>query len=468
MPPKITEAVPPAACPDEYKTIMGPLISCEAASTMAQFKIPWYIIKQCVTQEYTSNKELAERWIDKAEARARSSEDLSFRTTDLPAYPDDKVKLYALRVSHAVEEALGKKKNTLAYELEQLPKEKRTIQEKDRRTLLAQVQIQHNIPQDELPNRGQQGSDKYLALQYLEISRGYVGDFDITRIAPWKTDHKLHNKTTNKRTHETDAEGYTKVTEEEFIAPPKDMDQWKATMLIFRWTLLMTLSAFPEQKHLQITKKELDNYYKWLYGEQIATRPNNPPTLGKLRWAERQAWSKITDILWDEHDEGTTLAKAITKVQGMTLWWNALLAKNEDAQDTYYRSPKGQGKDKSKHKGDKGKGSGKDKTKSTKNKTKNKKGAKNQTYVNRLNNHPAAQPPPTTYTAHDRPPPCNNPIKCTLQDFTQQKTKQGKPFCKNFHLRHCGGGCGRSHNCPFEQNGTVCGARPGGCTHRFQ
>ena len=467
MPPKNTEVTPPAACPDEYKTLMGPLISCEAASTMAQFKIPWYIIKQSVTQEYTSNKELAERWMDKAEARSKSAEDLAFRTEDDPKYTEDKVKLYALRVSHAVEEALGKKKNTLAYELEQLPKEKRSIQEKDRRTLLSQVQILHSVPQDDLPNRGQQGSDKYLALQYLEISRGHIGDFDITRIAPWKTDHKLHNKTTNKRSNETDAQGYTKVTEEEFTPPPKDMDQWKATMLIFRWTLLMALSAFPEQKLLQITKKELDNYYKWLYGEQIATRPNNPPTLGKLRWAERQAWSKITDILWDEQDQGTTLPGAITKVQGMTLWWNALLSNSDGPRDTYYK--KGQGKDKNKDTRDwKGKGSGKDKSKSTKNKSRNTKGAKNQTYVNRLTNHPAPPAPATGYTAHDRPPPCTNPIKCALRDFTQQETAQGKPFCKNFHLRKCGGGCGRSHNCPFESNGKVCGKRPGGCNHRFQ
>ena len=95
----------------------------------------------------------------------------------------------------------------------------------------------------------------------------------------------------------------------------------------------MTLSSFPEHKTLQITKKQLDDYYKWIYGPQIATRPNNPPTIAKLRWAERQAWSKITDILWDEQHEGTTLPQAIDKVKGYTLWWSDLLSEKTKPPD---------------------------------------------------------------------------------------------------------------------------------------
>ena len=324
--PRDEDVVPPDTCPKAYSDQMGAHISCPSASLLAQYKVPWYIITKLVTQEYHSTKELAERWLSKAEARTNSPKDLEFRHTEGPKYPEPKVHLYALRVSHAVEEAIGKKTTTLAQTLEDKAPEKRAIQDKDRETLLRQVQAQHKISDKDMPGRSEQGSDKYLAMQYLEVSKGHVGDFHITKISPWKTDHTKQQKTVNKKTTEVDASGYSKTTEEEYTPQPNTLEQWKLTMSIFRWTLLMALSAFPEHSTIQITKKQLDDYYEWLYGPSIAQRQNNPPTVYKLRWAERQAWSAITDILWEERHKGTTLAQAITTIQGRTLWWNDLLA----------------------------------------------------------------------------------------------------------------------------------------------
>ena len=52
-----------------------------------------------VTQEYTSHKELAERWIDKHEARNKAPKDLKYDTL----WDEEKRNLYSLRISHAVE-----------------------------------------------------------------------------------------------------------------------------------------------------------------------------------------------------------------------------------------------------------------------------------------------------------------------------------------------------------------------------
>ena len=464
MPTPDTDVVPPAACPATYQTQMGSNVSCPAATIMAQHKVPWCIIKEMVTQEYTSHKELAERWIDKHEARNKAPKDLKYDSL----WDEEKRNLYSLRISHAVEAATTEKQNTLTQQLEELPKEKRVIKDKDRETLLTQTQAQHKLRDEDLPKRSEQGSDKYVALQYLEISKGQVGDFKITQIAPYKTDHSKQRKTTNKTTQETDAHGYTRTVDEEFTPPPQDLDQWKLTMKIFRWTLLMCLSAFPEQTRLQITKKELDSYYDWLYGDEIADRPQNKPSVAKLRYAERCAWSRITDILWDERHLGTTLPQAIKKIQSQTLWWTSMLGQTPYPDSNTNHTPKGTGKDKTKNGGkDKSKGGkstskGNGKTKSSKGK-----GNKNQTFTNRLNAHP---PPPTqpTGTAYDRPPRINNPIKCTQQQFTKQtEPRNGKPYCWNYHFRSCKGGCNRSHNCPYESNGKVCNARPGHCNHRF-
>ena len=242
-------------------------------------------------------------------------------------------------------------------------------------------------------------------------------------------------------------------------------------MSIFRWTLLMALSAFPEHSTIQITKKQLDDYYEWLYGPSIAQRQNNPPTVYKLRWAERQAWSAITDILWEERHKGTTLAQAITTIQGRTLWWNDLLAEKPKTDNNPKGTPKGTpkgAKDKGKGKSDKGKGKADKGGKTQKNHLKNNgKGNQNTntSYLQRLNNQNA---PNNARTVTDRPPPCRNPIKCTMQQWYNGDAPNGRPFCRNFHFKTCPGGCGRTHNCPYDNNGTPCNARPGQCSHRWQ
>ena len=60
----------------------------------------------------------------------------------------------------------------------------------------------------------------------------------------------------------------------------------------FRTTLLMCTAALPQFGNLKVTKAELDDWYDWFYGEDIAGR-RPPPSDTTLLFAERNAWRKI-------------------------------------------------------------------------------------------------------------------------------------------------------------------------------
>ena len=461
---------------------MGTYISCEAATIMAQYKVPWYIIAQMVNDDYTTAKELAGRWLDLAEARTNSPTDLKF-SGDF--YDKNKLNLYALRVANAVEHAKASKQTTLADELNTQHPTERAIQNKDRTTLLANVQKQHSIPKQDMPKRNEQGSDHYVGLQYLEISKGHLGDFPLTKMLPWKTDHRPSSK---RHKTEKDKDGYTRETQEEYQPEPDHLEKWQSTLTIFRWTLLMCLSAFPEMTHLQITKKELDDYYEFIMGDLVLKRTNNKPSLKTVMITERRAWSMAVDLMYEKADEGITLPKALEEVRKNSMWWtNQLDYKPPNNQPTIpatYQTAGAKGSTKSKNtpkgtryqpypqskgyhsqKGGKGAWTAKGKSKQTKGKGK----GYNQPNQGGYHNYPPPSAPQGT--TYDRPPPCPNPIKCNPSQMASTQPDNNKPFCKNYHLRSCPGGCGRSHNCPYldsSNNNTLCNARPGICSHRFQ
>ena len=66
VPPEPHTARPPDQCPDVYKKKLGNLINCEASLTMQKHKIPWHLITAMILADYTTDKELAERWLSKA------------------------------------------------------------------------------------------------------------------------------------------------------------------------------------------------------------------------------------------------------------------------------------------------------------------------------------------------------------------------------------------------------------------
>ena len=74
--------------------------------------------------------------------------------------------------------------------------------------------------------------------------------------------------------------GWEGQEEEEIKANPTTRRQLERMHMVFRTTLLVSTAPVPQFSNLSITKKELDSWYEWFYGEDIAGRSPHPsPTL---------------------------------------------------------------------------------------------------------------------------------------------------------------------------------------------
>ena len=82
-------------------------------------------------------------------------------------------------------------------------------------------------------------------------------------------------------------DGWDREDEEEVRRHPTSRRQLERLHLTFR-TILMCTAALPQFGNLRVTKEELDDWYAWFYGEDIAGR-KPPPSDTTLLFAERNA-----------------------------------------------------------------------------------------------------------------------------------------------------------------------------------
>ena len=106
-------------------------------------------------------------------------------------------------------------------------------------------------------------------------------------------------------------DGWDREDEEEVRSHPTSRRQLERLHLTFRTTLLMCTAALPQFGNLRVTKEELDDWYAWFYGEDIAAR-KPPPSDTTLLFAERNAWRKIHEMV----HQGTTLSEALKNIRG--------------------------------------------------------------------------------------------------------------------------------------------------------
>ena len=186
---------------------------------------------------------------------------------------------------------------------------------------------------------------------------------------------------------------------------PTSRRQLERLHLTFRTTLMCT-AALPQFGNLRVTKEELDDWYAWFYGEDIAGR-KPPPSDTALLFAERNAWRKIHEMV----HQGTTLPEALKNIRGDFLFWqrevyehlNRAPEKGKSKSKAIKVWPSGPTRSKPKGKGGKGKSHGRT-------------------------------------TGLSRIP-------------------KGVAYCRDHHLHNkCSGSCGRSHNCLVRKDGWVCDA----------
>ena len=189
------------------------------------------------------------------------------------------------------------------------------------------------------------------------------------------------------------------------------VDGWDRD-LTFKTTLLFG--------NLRVTKEELDDWYAWFYGEDIAGR-KPPPSDTTLLFAERNAWRKIHEMV----HQGTTLSEALKNIRGDFLFWQ------REVYEHLNRAPE----------------KGKSKSKAPKvwqtQWEKPKKGGKGSWPSGPTRRARAARGSPPT-------PPDSMAVPLGFQE------SQNRAYCRDHHLHNkCSGSCGRSHNCPVRKDGWV-------------
>ena len=233
-------------------------------------------------------------------------------------------------------------------------------------------------------------------------------------------------------------DGFEKEEEEEERPNPQTRRQLERMHTVFRNNLLMCMLAFPQFQQFDLCKSDLDDWYDWFYGPEIAGR-KPPPSETTLLWAERNAWRQICQLMAD----GATLKNSLKQMKENQLFWTREVYERIMFQQLRsLREPKGKG------------GKGKGKTKSVKG-----------VHQDHLKPSPSGQKGGGKFEKGQSKGgrPSGWPTNWALQSPT------GVPYCRDFHLKHsCQGNCNRSHACPVKVNGWTCNGdhSPDKCTNR--
>ncbi|CAE7365727.1 unnamed protein product, partial [Symbiodinium necroappetens] len=282
----------------------------------------------------------------------------------------------------------------------------------DRQQLLTEWVKETGLPK---PKLEAQGSDALLKTQFRFCSKGELGFINAKYIVsalpeleekPFKTRRKVT------------VDGWDKEEEEEERKLPTTRRHLDRMHRVFRNNLSMCLLAFPQFSQFDVSKHDLDDWYDWFWGPDIAGRTPTPSEK-TLLYAERNAWRSIHNRVF----EGKSLKEAMLEIRADALFWT---------REVYERAP--------------GKGPWKGKQP-----------------------WPAYQPVFQPFLKQngkgkDTPGKKGDHKGKGKDSWPQNKSRnksKGAPFCRDYHIKkQCAGNCGRSHNCPVTKDGWVCNAPP--------
>ena len=307
-------------------------------------QIPWIVQAQMARDGYTTMEDLACRWTTADLARTQSPTDLKFKDGE-NGFDQQGSNFTAMRMYQAVMQAkhmfqagmatgtatpgpVGSLRSNLDALCDRVAMEKDWIN-------------QTGTPK---PRLEFQGSDAFLKKQFKYCSKGEIGYFapkHIVSALPEEGERptKSHRKFT--------VDGFEKEEEEEERPNPQTRRQLERMHTVFRNNLLMCMLAFPQFQQFDLGKSDLDEWYDWFYGPEIAGK-KPPPSETTLLWAERNAWRQICQLMAD----GATLKGALKQMRENQLFWTREVYERIMFQQLRVpRDPKAKGKGKGKARG---------------------------------------------------------------------------------------------------------------------
>jgi hypothetical protein len=422
---------PPDAVPSCYEHEIQKLTR-QAKSILDLKAVPYYIQASLASEGYVTVEDLADRW-DKAEdARARGPKELKFEP-GTAGYSDEFSKLCAMRLYQAVKMAKISSTGTVAISADTQNVVRQPSGLLEMACDRAQLEIQYQLKtKGGRPPLEDQGSDTFLKKQFKFCMKGQIGFFTSKQIVSFLPE--ADERPTKRRRYGLGNLPQGDEDDEEFRSNPTTMRQLERLHRVFQTNLLMCIYAFPQFSELEIEKRELDEFYNWLYGPTIASRMPQP-SIQTVMMAERNAWREITRKM----HLGSSLRTALAEIKSDLLFWQREVYERIQSSP----QPKGGGK-KGKYtypiqKGYPGKG----------------KGSRFQPYSKKgLGKGGKSKSDKGRNTKGQKG-------KSTWPQNWAKETPRGVPFCMNYHIKsNCPGSCGRSHNCPVTKDGWVCNAPP--------
>lgn len=416
----------PDECPAIYKDKVA-LLHNNVRSLMELKQLPYMIQAKLAEEGYVTMEDIADQWDSPDLARASGPKELGFESGK-EGYDDKSSKLAAMKLYQVVRAAKLAMSNMspLPMPLARIGGES-SLEIPCERSQLEHIYM---TKYGSKPSLEEQGSDHLLRKQYRFCMRGEIGFIHSRHLVAYLPES---DERPTKRQKRTILAGLVTEEEEEERQNPTTYRQLDRMMTVFKINLLMCTGAFSQFRQFDATLTDLNSFYNWFNGPDIAGRSPQPP-VNVLISAERAAWREISKSM----QLGATLKESISKIQGASLFWQRevyekmarpdkpgrWLQPYQQQQQPPFPSPsKGKGKYKGKFasyqpykgKGKKGKKGG----------GKGKKG------------------------------------KDQWPSNWARKTPKGVEFCQAYHLRSsCQGNCNRSHNCPVMKDGWVCNQPP--------
>ena len=332
-------ATPPEAIPPDQQEDVERL-SKGLSVLLVSKQIPWRIQGELARQGYTTVEDLADRWDSPEEARNHGPRELDF-TEGNHGFTAQSTAFTAMRLLQAVRAARmlatipGTAHTQGALPRSTTPGGSPLEISLDRRTLEETYMKTYKVSRPRLES---QGSDALLKRRHRFIARGEIGFIQVKHLISALPEEGERPTKTSKR---FTLDGWEGHEEEEVRSNPTTRRQLERMHMVFRTTLLMCTASAPQFANLCITKEELDSWYEWFYGEDIAGR-SPPPSEAILLYAERNAWRKIHDMVHG----GTTLSEALRTIKLDLLFWTREVYERVNKQTVKTIQTKGKGKTK--------------------------------------------------------------------------------------------------------------------------
>ena len=309
--PMATLAKPPEAIPDAYTNDVAKLHS-SVATLLARKQIPYSVQAVLAQEGYVTLEDIADRWDDPTAARTNGPRALGFEP-GANGFTDQSSAFTAMRLFQATKAAKDMTKNLYTPRSCVTPgqgsSERSGLEALcDRQQLLTEWVKETGLPK---PKLEAQGSDALLKTQFRFCSKGELGFINAKYIVsalpeleekPFKTRRKVT------------VDGWDKEEEEEARKLPTTRRHLDRMHRVFRNNLSMCLLAFPQFSQFDVSKHDLDDWYDWFWGPDIAGRIPTPSEK-TLLYAERNAWRSIHNLVF----EGKSLKEAMLEIRADAL-----------------------------------------------------------------------------------------------------------------------------------------------------